>query len=245
MNYFAWDSSANLVTSHILQIKLRGQPGDVIPVHNLSSNIQLEIQFKEESPQNESLFAERLFLKPGKMQFHKVDVIEEGTSFLLTLVINETVNVFVKHGTKPSVKDHERNFSIPDLSSCTKVTGKEEYNCSRNPQQLFLSTNVLKKLGVYYLGVLLPEETPSSNHSHRTRRSCFSGIRKKRSCVEAKDPPPPIGEYATSPLPSYDPLSDVNYTITAEELSCRFWSDDEQKWVTDGCKACIISKTHT
>ena len=239
VNYFAWDPSANVIASGVLEIELRGESGQVKSVHNLADYIQLEIQLNEQSVQNESIVNAQLFLKPGKMQFHTINVIQEGTSYLLTLTTRATVKVFVKHGSKPSVEDHEGNYTIPDFSSCIREIGEDEYNCSRNPHQLLLRNDVLKKPGAYYLGLLFSGNYSSGNHSHRARRSCFSTKRQKRSCVETKDPPPPLGEYVTAPFLTYDALTDVNYTMDTEELSCRFWSEDQQKWVTDGCKVSI------
>ena len=236
VNYYSWDSSADLITSRLLEIDLRGESGDVVSVSNLKDDIQLGIQLNEESVQNESINEPHLFLKPHKMRFHKINVTRERTSYLVTLAVKTTVKVLVKRASKPSVEDHEWNYTIPDFSSCTRETIKEEDNCIHNPHQLLLTNDVLNETGVYYLGLLYSSNSSSGNHSHRTRRSCFSNNRQKRSCVETKDPPPLLGEYVSANNPSYDLLVDLNYTMDTEELSCRFWSKDVQKWVTKGCK---------
>ena len=217
---------------------LTDESGGVISVSNLANDIQLGIQLNEQSGPNESIVEAHLFLKPGKMRFHTINVTQERTSYLLTVTTKAIVKVFVKRGSKPSVED-TKNHTIPDFSFCTKNINHEEYNCSRNPYQVLLRDDVLNGTGVYYLGILYPGNVSSGNHSHRTRRSCFYTHRQKRSCVETKDPPPPLGEYVTAPFLPYDPLTDLNYTIDTEELSCRFWSEGEQKWITEGCKVCI------
>ena len=238
-NYYFWDSSAISITTPVLSIVLRGKSGEVISVSNLLNDIQLVFQLNEQSAQNEAIVEAPLFLKPGKMRFHTIDVTQERASYLLTVTTKETVKVFVKRGSRPSVEDHAKNYTIPDFSFCNKDIDKEEYNCSRNPHQVLLRDDVLNGTGGYYLGILYSGIVSSGDHSHRTRRSCFITHRQKRSCVETKDPPPPLGEYVTAPFPPYNPLTDLNYTIDTEELSCRFWSDGEQKWVTEGCKVCI------
>ena len=46
---------------------------------------------------------------------------------------------------------------------------------------------------------------------------------------------PPKGVHQTV-VPQYDPRSDVNYTFTVTQSSCLYWSEDEEKWTSDGCK---------
>ena len=218
-----------------------GESGEAITVQNLTTNIQLGIQLIEEAPKTESNpIGTASFIKPGKMMYHRIEVIREQTSYLITIMAIKTLNVFVKYGSKPSVGNHEKNYTIPDFSSCTRnvaaANEEEEYNCTRNPHQQLLTKEVLKKPGVYYLGILYSENASSSNRSQRTRRSCFTTNRQKRSCVETKDPPPPLGVYEDGTIPPYDPRVDLNYTIETDELGCRFWSHDKEKWLTEGCK---------
>ena len=149
-------------------------------------------------------------------------------------------DVLVKYDSKPTTNDFDVNFTVPDYSSCTRnfrIDGDdEEYNCSRHPNQLLLTNAVIQKPGVYFVGILYTQHSSPGSNSHRMRRSCFSTNRQKRSCVETKDPPPPLGV-----LSAYDPRVGVNYTLVSDELSCRFWSHKEQNWLTEGCKVCCLN----
>ena len=209
-------------------------------MQNLASDIQLEIQLREQAPETDSkLVKSASFVKPGRMQYHRIKVTEVQASYLITITTKDSLNIFVKFGSKPSIEDYDRNYTIPDFSSCTKSTGtdqEDEYNCTRTPHQLFLASELLNRTGVYYLGILYSENISAVNYPLRKRRSCFSTSRAKRSCVETRTPPPPLGEYKEGTIPPYDPRVDMNYTIETEELSCRFWSHDEGKWITKGCK---------
>ena len=244
VNYYNWDSSADLITSRVLTIDLMGELGEVLTVQNLTTDIQLGIQVDERSANNDSNTTETLYVKPERSQYHKLQVIREGTSYLVTITANDSLHVLVKYGSKPSVEDHDKNYTVPDFTSCTKnVTAtdeEDEYNCTRNPHQLLLTNEVIKKPGVYYLGILYSRNSSSGSHSHRTRRSCFTTNRQKRSCVETKDPPPPLGVYEDGTIPSYDPRVDLNYTIETDELGCRFWSHYKEKWLTEGCKVLTL-----
>lgn len=245
INYYNWDSSADLITSRVLAIDLRGESGEVLKVQNLTTDIQLGIQLSEETPETGSNLAETAsFVKPEHMQYHRIEVTREQASYLVTITTQDSLNVFVKFGSKPSEEHHDKNYTIPDFTSCTRsMTGtdeEEEYNCTRHPHQLFLASDVLKKSGAYYLGILYSRNNSSGNYPLRKRRSCFSTTRAKRSCVETKAPPPPLGVYKESTIPPYDPRVDLKYTIETDELSCRFWSHDEEKWITEGCKVQML-----
>ena len=244
VNFYHWDSSANLITSRVLEIDLRGESGEVLKVQNLTSDIQLEIQFNEEAPGTDSDPAKTVsFVKPGSMQYHRLEVTDVQASYQITITTRDSLNVFVKFGSKPSVEDHDRNYTIPDFSSCTRSNGtdeEDEYNCTRHPHQLFLARDFLKRTGLYYLGILYSRNISADNYPLRKRRSCFSTTRAKRSCVEIRTPPLPLGVYKESIIPPYDPRVDINYTIETDELSCRFWSHDEGKWITEGCKVQML-----
>ena len=199
VNFYHWDSTADLITSRVLEIDLRGDSSEVLKVQNLTSDIQLEIQFSEEAPETESSPAKTVsFVKPGLMQYHRIEVTEVQASYQITITTEGSVNVFLKFGSKPSVEDHERNYTIPDFSSCTRRNGtaeQEEYNCTRHPQQLFLTRDFLKRTGVHYIGILYSRNISADNYPLRKRRACFSTTRAKRSCVEIRTPPPPLGVY--------------------------------------------------
>ena len=244
VNFYHWDSTADLITSRVLEIDLRGESGEVLKVQNLSSDIQLEIQFSEEAPETDCNLVKTVsFVKPGRMQYHRIEVTEVQASYQLTITTEDSLNVFLKFGSKPSVEDHERNYTIPDFSSCTRSNGTDEqgeYNCTRHPQQQFLTRDFLKRTGVYYIGILYSRNISADNYPLRKRRACFSTTRAKRSCVGTRTPPPPLGVYKESIIPPYDPRVDMNYTIETDELSCRFWSHKEGKWITEGCKVQML-----
>ena len=52
--------------------------------------------------------------------------------------------------------------------------------------------------------------------------------------VGVKDPPPK-GSLSTV-IPKYDPNTDVNYTLTITQSSCLYWSENIEKWTTEGCR---------
>ena len=213
-------------------------------MQNLTSDIQLEIQFSDEVPETDSNPAKTVsVVKPGRMQYHRLKVTELQASYQITITTTDSLNVFLRFESKPSVEDHDRNYTIPDFSSCTRSNGtdeEDEYNCTRHPHQLFLARDFIKRTGVYYLGILSSRNISADSYPPRKRRSCFITSRAKRSCVDTRTPPPPLGVYQESTIAPYDPRVDVNYTIKTDELSCRFWSHDEGKWITEGCKVQML-----
>lgn len=244
VNFYHWVPSADLITSRVLEIDLRGESGEVVKVQNLTTDIQLGIELSEEAPKTDANSVKTAsFAKLEHMQFHRLEVNRVHASYSITITAKESLNVFVKFGRKPSLEDHDRNYTLPDFSSCTRSSRRneeEEYNCTHHPHQIFLGSDFLQKSGVYYLGILYSRNISADNYPLRKRRSCFSTTRAKRSCVETRDPPPPLGVYKESTIPPYDPRVDMNYTIQTDEFSCRFWSQGEEKWITEGCKVQML-----
>ena len=92
---------------------------------------------------------------------------------------------------------------------------------------------VPSKRGLLYVGIIFLGATNTSEHS-REKRSCLGHGRQRRSCVGFKDPPPK--GFTETVTPQYNPSTDVNYTMTITQSSCLYWSEDRNKWISDGCK---------
>lgn len=82
--------------------------------------------------------------------------------------------------------------------------------------------------GVYYVGLLWDKSQSNS----RKKRSCFDNGRQKRSlCVEPKEAPKPVN---ITKIPTYNPDTDMNYTLSTQQFNCLYWSGKE--WTSKGCK---------
>ena len=229
INPFAWAKNGRDVESDVVSFELGDPNKRTIPVAGLSQDIVLTIPTtptnKTPTPQ------EPKFVKPEVMRYHHIRIAYPGTAVtLVPKASNGTVlKVYAKENQRPSVDDYDYRFTVPNVSKCPHQSLE---GCSRD--DAYRVTIVSKErgflsVGIYYL----------SREEHvRQRRSCFGHRRQKRSCIGFKDPPPK-GVNKTL-VPTYDPTTDVNYTLEVDQRSCLYWSDEEQTWTSAGCK---VSKT--
>lgn len=132
----------------------------------------------------------------------------------------------MRYGERPTVTEFDTKTTIPD-ESCQN----SQSLCSEQSYDILLVHDLLSKPGTYFIGILY--EKNGDGAKRRKRRSCFGARRKKRSCVEFKDPPRPEN---ITVKPAYDPKTDVNYSMSILEEKCLFWNSTEERWESGGCK---------
>ena len=233
-NPFTWDNSSKKVQSNVISLELQTENATKLNVSNLDNDIEIVIPIST-SPSNTSNGTEHYFLKPNKltMRSYYADLADVPVSIRLGVAGKETlVNMFVKFGSRPTTEESDLNFTVKFTSKCRNVTTSEANETSCIPEERII-TVLPTEPGHIYLGLLLEESKNASKHT-RERRSCFGHGRQRRSCVGVKDPPPK-GILQTI-VPRYNPHTDVNYTLTITQSSCLYWSEEEEKWASDGCK---------
>ena len=231
-NPFTWDNSSKKVKSSVISLDLQSGNGKKINVSNLDSDIEIVVPISSQ-PTNTSNGTEHNFLKPNKISIRsyyaeladvpvsiKIGVLREGT----------VTQLFVKFGSRPSIENSDHNFTV--MSTCRNQTDDKQNETSCIIEESSY-TVVPSEPTFVYVGLLFLGAKNVTEHS-RKRRSCFGHGRERRSCVGVKDPPPK-GVTKTI-VPQYDPLTDVNYTFTITQSSCLYWSEDKEKWTSDGCK---------
>ena len=140
------------------------------------------------------------------------------------------LSVFVRYGQRPTTTDFDSKTNIPN-ESCSMNSQNSDGECNEEAYEILLDSEVLNDPGTYYIGIL--SETDDIKLKIRQKRSCFGRGRKKRSCVETKDPPRPEN---ITVKPVYDPKTDINYSMTVLEEQCLFWDTAEERWSSRGCK---------
>lgn len=240
-NPFTWDKSSELVTTSILDVKVKEAQGArrVIDISNLADEIELEIPFEPLTP----LSAPEVFFKQTdneSIQYHTVEVSETNGAmefYVKPLEKQGQMTILVKYGAKPTMLEYDLQAKLPNFSSCSF----EHDNCTENPHSIFLPSTYLNKEGTYYIGVKY-EGTPTSepNTHSRERRDCGEGGRSKRSanCIEYKNPPPtqpPNGKFAPNQQ-GYDKSKHSNYTMESLGLGCNYWNPSGNQFSGGGCR---------
>lgn len=240
-NPFTWDKSSELVTTSILDVKVKESHGtrQIINISNLAEEIDLEIPFEPLTP----LSASEVFFKQAdneSIQYHIAEVDETNGAmelYVKSLEKQEQMTIFVKYGAKPTIFEYDLQVKLPNFSSCSF----QHDNCTENPYGIFLPNKYVNKEGTYYIGVKY-EGTSGSQPDvpSRERRDCGEGGRMKRSvnCIEYKDPPPtqPSDGKFGSNQQGYDKSKHSNYTMESLGLGCNYWNPSSNQFSGGGCR---------
>lgn len=247
-NPFTWDKSAKGIQSEVVEFTLKNG-GTSLNISGLQEPIELFIPVIRTDPKGQNRSHEEYFVKPSdgyrNLQYHRIDIPSANlrVSFKIRPEKGKFLEIFVAAHRKPTSTDFQFNTRLPNYSSCSAFSKPiGYYNCSSNPFEVSLSSNVTGKTGVHYIGIMHDSNTTEKSPS-RVKRSCgYTGRRQKRSCIGVKDPPtfPP-----PTPLivePKYNESTDVNYTMAVTVTSCLYWSEKKQSWTNKGCS---VSKADT
>jgi len=227
-NPFTWDNSSKKIKSSVTSLTLQSANGEKMNVSNLDSYIEIVIPISS-PPTNTSNKTEHYFLKPNKMSFRSyyAELADVPVSIKIKAQRQGIIlQLFLKFGARPTMEDFDHNFTLTSI--CNNQTNDKQNGTSCLLGESFL-TVVPSEPSRLYVGLLF-----QVNEHSRTRRSCFGNGRERRSCLGVKDPPPK--GVTKTVIPQYDPLTDVNYTFSITQSSCLYWSEEKEKWTSDGCK---------
>lgn len=216
--------------------------GTSLNISGLQEPIELFIPVTRKDPKTGNRSDEKYFAKPSdgydNLRYHRI-YIPSANSIVFFKIHPEqgqVLEILVAAQRKPTQADFQFKTRVPDFSSCaaySEATGY--YNCSSNPYEVSLSSDVTGKTGVHFIGVMFGSNKTGKSHS-RVSRSCGgSGGRQKRSCIGVKDPPTTRPPTPMIVVPHYNESTDVNYTMSVTVTSCLYWSEKEQAWTNEGC----------
>ena len=236
-NPFTWDSSSKKIKSSVISLNLQTRNGKKINVSNLDSDIEIVVPISS-PPTNNSMGTDHYFLKPNKMSFRSYYAELAYVPVSIKIGLPEkgiAIELFVKSGKRPTIGDFDHNFTVTSACKDQRSEAQNRTSCVLEKTSVTVVPSVPIRL---YVGLLFLGAKDVNEHSRR-RRSCFGHRRERRSCVGVKDPPPK--GVTKTVIPQYDPSTDVNYTLSITQSSCLYWSEDKEKWTSDGCR---VSYTH-
>jgi len=232
-NPFTWDNSSKKIKSSVTSLDLQSANGEKINVSNLGNYIEIVIPILS-SPPNTSDGTDHYFLKPNRMSFHSY--YAEIADVPLSIKIGakkhgKVIQMFLKFGARPTIEDSDHNFTV--TSTCKNQTdGKQnETSCLLEESSFTVVPSETSRL---HIALLFLGANSVNEHSRRRRSTCLGHGRERRSCVGFKDPPPK--GVTETVIPQYDPSTDLNYTFSISQSSCLYWSEEREKWTSDGCK---------
>ena len=242
-NPYTWDSTKQRVNSDVLALDLKDDTRKLIKVSNLSNNVNVVTPLK---PQTVSFESQQYFTQNDNLRFHKIDVEYENTLIMLEITpteANTNLLVYLRYGQRPTTQVHDLNATVSKSEKCVWTPGAhgKKNGKTKCPRLHSPVETLAKRPGKYFLGVQSYDRSGTNSHK-REKRSCFGNRRQKRSCVEVKNPPPtpPPSENVTV-VPVYNSKSDHNYTLRVALGSCVFWSEESEKWITEGCRVSAVN----
>ena len=234
-NPYVSDSSSQRIRSKVVSLVLKDDTGKAFNTIDLPSDIEIDIPVSKYYLEDRT--RSNHFLNPRRMQYHVITVREENTTMKITIKTKATASimVYVKFAEQP-----------------TETSYDEKRLNSRNNECNFrgiCSHSIVIKCrysGKYYVGLWKNSESPTELSKSRGRRSILPKQATREKCVRFKNPPPtfaPQVEYVSF-VPQYDSERSVNYSLQVETIWCAFWSDNEQRWTSKGCKVRKIQRKH-
>ena len=238
-NPYTWDVTRERVDSDILALDLKDDERERIKVSGFPNDVLIVTPLK---PKQIPLQIPQYFTQNDNLRFHQIDVKYENTLIMVEMVSTDervTLFVYMRHSQRPTTQVYDLNATISKQETCIWWNAQEKSfggaKCSSNRFATVPIETVVRQPGRYFLGIQSYDTSVTS--LKRQKRSCFGNGRKKRSCVQVKDPPPtpPQGKNV-SLVPMYDPTISRNYTMRVALGSCVFWSEEQEKWTTEGCQ---------
>ena len=219
---FTWDPSGQRVTTGVSSLELKNSTGHHLNMTELKSPLSIKLRNSEDLSNS----TQSHYVKAKKTVYHKINVTQRATALILKLRPENNATKFlvsVKYKERPSLSSSDLNVTIPDFSSCASGYS----NCSRDPYLVFVNSDVVVNIGVYFIGITA---TSRMSGSSRVKR-CTGGERSKRSCVQYKEPPSTSATYL---VPQYL-TGDENYTMQVIPAACLYWDAEASNWTTEGC----------
>lgn len=241
-NPFTWDESAKGIKSSVVDFSLKKDDGTPLPIAGLKDPVELFIPVTRKVQTTGNKSDEKYFAKPsdgtGNLQYHRINIpsVNSIVFFDIHPDHGQVLDIFVTAEKKPTPSNFQFKTRVPDFSSCTaysKIFGYQ--NCSKNPYEMSLTSNVTDKTGTHYIGIMLAANTTEVARNRASRSCAGQGGRQKRSCIGVKDPPTTPPPSPRIIKPQYNSSTDVNYTMSVTITSCLYWSEKKQVWTNEGC----------
>ena len=226
---YSWHPSAARLTGGVASLEFKNSSGHL---SNVTEQIN-PMTIKLRNNYNLTDTSRSYSVGARETVFHKVNVTHLGITLILKVrPENNKTELFVslKFGKRPSANNSDMNVTVPNFSTCPQMSSGY-VNCSTDPFKVLVDTKLIKKTGIYFIGIQIKSKGPSR------KRRCLGQGRSKRTCVQYKEVPVVDDNKARqSPHNRIFRKGDENYTIQVMPAACLYWNTEMSKWTLDGCK---------
>ena len=123
---FFWSRSSKLINSTLSECELRSDER-VMKVEN--TQVPIKMQIRRELPRPIAYQHWLLQERPLKelVNYHKLEVKHDNSLHIEFKPMNYCMNyhIYIKYGSRPSRDNYDRNWTLPDLSTCNH-TGSQD-----------------------------------------------------------------------------------------------------------------------
>lgn len=239
-NPYTWDPKSSFIRSGVLDVTLK-QKSKKMEISNLENPVSLSIP-KDPMQIIPTKPEESFFIKPSNgstnFRYHPFNIESDSHTVVFEVIPAEgqSLEVFVRAVERPTDTKFNFTTTVPEVSSCDNST---DINCFHPNYKITITSKLTGMTGLHYLGLRFLQDTTITDNEIlvRKRRDCTSSSgRQKRSCVGVKDPPTTPPPTPVTVVPIYNPLTDINYTLTSTVSFCGYWNEEEEQWTSMGCK---------
>ena len=217
------------MSTEVSSLELKNSTGHLLNMTELESPICIKLPYTHDLTNS----SRSHYVGANNTVFYKINVTQSGMALILKVLPENNAAEFLllmKYGERPSLSDSDLKVTVPNFSSCVKLSSGN-VNCSRDPYVVFVSNKLVSRTGYYFIGIKIK---PWSGFR---KRRCSEEGRSKRSCVQYKEAPvtdaPNVAQSIHTPKYS---RRDVVYTIQILPAACLYWSIVASRWTTQGCQ---------
>nr|XP_006819461.1 PREDICTED: uncharacterized protein LOC100374130 [Saccoglossus kowalevskii] len=279
-NLFAWDDTADNVTSSVLGLAFTDAMGEGLPVSDTTSLYEITFNSFEDI---EVVVAEFRTEYEEELSYQNITAEEANTSMSLIIrAIDPRVvyNAYIKFEDHPSIDDYDLMTPIPHELNLTEAQWDElDLDIIEELRYtFFLPSDYVIDRGNYILGLQEIVLNQTYNGTIETQVDTVGNysfdIEDNGTAINATTTSTPTTIQFTTPtsfqatnnlttsssgdnmtsdatwvIPLDYEFNDTsgnithNYTLAKFAYGCRYWSETDQKWSSDGCYVSAISNS--
>ncbi|XP_050394123.2 polycystic kidney disease protein 1-like 2 isoform X2 [Patella vulgata] len=222
LNPFVWDVSADNINSPVLTMNLYDADGDEIPVANLTTAIAIDIDVSGNDYKGAEIFP--VLSKDETMYYHTL-LLNESTNKALQVILrphasNVTLQVYVRKNYYPTEYEYDLVESLP-----------KDIDLESDPD---IDEDLLEEMRYT---IFLPWEEPTENDTQVT----YIGVKDFSNQSSIVDD---YSDYYDYNGEEEDVIIMSNYTFKIVTSDCRYWSKENEEWLTDGCQVSPLSNVN-
>lgn len=216
-----------------MDFTLKDSAGQAVKyVSETQEPIQLWLSVKDHLNKTKQTYSVKNSIGTEHIRYHRVSIPsdDEATMIEIQPEAGQTVEVYVSANVRPTPESYNFSLTLPRYSSCKSYSSDVGYyNCTSNPYMFALTSKLTGSTGPHYVGI---RYVASSVALSEKKISVKSRV-ERDCCVGSKDPPAPSPPPV---LPIDNGSTDVSYTMSVKVASCKYWSEEMNKWISEGCE---------